>query len=471
MNDLAGPRAAPLLGWPVNVLRFFRDPIGYIDPWAATDPPLFALCRGMQRGLFRQQAPGAVIALGTEANHALLSQPEVFHGIALEGPKESDAFARLVRGIFGMNGEQHRSQRRLLLPAFHRTYIESAHQTLVELTAQALDAWVPGQTLDVLPALQDLTLRMAASLLFGLAEGRDAVGLACRMRELQLRILSPWWRIPLRVPGTPRARLVSLSERIEAEIRARIADCQRSVDPDARTAIAILLRSRDETGQGLREDELIGHSFALFFAGHETTTSALAWTLLLLSQHPGVLHALRDEVQAVLQGAPPRVDQLGQLRLLDRVIKESMRLLPPVPLLVRAVAKPTRLYGCDLAVGTEVILSVHHTHRQRDLYAQPDHFLPSRWEQPEPSPYAYLPFGAGPRKCLGAALATAELKIILAMLLQRVGFCLPARATVEPQIGIVMAPRQGLPLRLLSPKDPVPQATRPDVLAPLRIAC
>ncbi len=471
MNELPGPSETPLLGWPVNVLRFFRDPIRYIDPWAATDPPLLALCRGMQRGLFRQQAPGAVIALGSEANHALLSQPEVFHGLALEGPQESAAFARLVSGIFGMNGEQHRSQRRLLLPAFHRTYIEAAHQTIVELTAQALDTWASGQTLDVLPALQDLTLRMAASLLFGLAEGRDTVGLARRMSELQLRILSPWWRIPLRMPGTPRARLVSLSDRIEAEIRGLVADCRRRASSNPRSAIAILLQSQDDSGQGLREDELIGHSFALFFAGHETTTSALVWTLFLLSQHPTVLRALREEVQAVLQGAPPRVDQLGQLPLLDRVIKESMRLLPPVPLLVRSVAKPTRLHGCDLAPGTEVILSIHHTHRQPDLYAQPDHFLPSRWEGKEPSPYAYLPFGAGPRKCLGAALATAELKIILAMLLQRVGFCLPAHARIEREIGIVMVPRHGLPLRLLSTQDPLPQVTRPDVIAGLRIAC
>ncbi len=180
--------------------------------------------------------------------------------------------------------------------------------------------------------------------------------------------------------------------------------------------------------------------------GHETSANALTWTLFLLSQHPEIAADLLDELDGVLQGKAPSIEHLQQLPLLERVIKESMRILPPVPWNARVTSKPTSLEGYELPTGTEVWVSIYHTHRNADIYPEPRKFNPQRWETLQVDNFAYNPFSAGSRKCIGAGFAMMEIKIVLAMLLQKFRFqCLPQQKINRSAL-IVLAAGGGLPM-------------------------
>ena len=212
----------------------------------------------------------------------------------------------------------------------------------------------------------------------------------------------------------------------------------------------MLIAARDEDGSALDEDELVGHTGVIFAAGHETSTNALAWTLFLLAEHPEVACNLVDELDGLLHGAPPTVEQLGKLPLLDAVIKESMRLLPPVPLHPRVVTEDTELAGHFLPAQTELFLSIFHMHHDPAIFPNPDRFDPSRWSKIKPTIYEYNPFSAGPRMCIGAGFAMMEIKIALAMMLQRFRLERIGSRTgrVDRRVAITMAPKNGLRMRI-----------------------
>jgi cytochrome P450 len=214
----------------------------------------------------------------------------------------------------------------------------------------------------------------------------------------------------------------------------------------------MLIHARDEDGTRLTEDELIGQANLLFLAGHETTANALTWTLFLLSQHPQVLADLHDELSGKLHGDPPTVEQMAELPLLERVIKESMRLLPPVPLGSRTATKPTELGPYLLPQWTEIVFSQYHTHHAADLYPEPERFRPDRWLGLNPSAYEYIPFGGGPRLCVGAAFAMMEMKVVLPLLLQRYRLELVPGARIDRFVNMTMAPKYGMPM-VVRPQD------------------
>ena len=256
------------------------------------------------------------------------------------------------------------------------------------------------------------------------------------------------------------------SDRLDRDIDAVIA-ARRASGGDSADVLATLLATRDEDGTTLTDAELTGHLFLLFLAGHDTTRSALSWALFLLSQHPRVLNDLMDELRGALRGSAPSVEQLGRLPLLERVVKETLRLFTPAPMAPRLTVVPTTLDGRDLPVGTEVILSYYHTHRDPDLYPDPASFLPGRWEGLTRSPYEYVPFGAGARMCLGAQFGMMEMKIVLAMLLQRFHVELVPGTRIDRKTAIVLSPRRAIPVIIRSRGSSVPQShdrVRGDVL-------
>jgi cytochrome P450 len=167
-----------------------------------------------------------------------------------------------------------------------------------------------------------------------------------------------------------------------------------------------------------------------------------------LSQHPDVARDLEDELETVLRGSAPLVDDLARLPLLDAIVKESLRILPPVPFHPRIVAEDTVLLGHRLPAGSEIFLSIFHMHHDPAVFPEPNRFLPRRWETIKPSVYEYNPFSAGPRMCIGASFATMEIKLILAILLQRFRLEMPDRARVDPRVAITMAPKGGLRMRV-----------------------
>jgi cytochrome P450 len=463
--SVPGPRSIPLLGPNGNVARFAMNPLRYVGRLFERYGPIAALVQGRRARLVSPSpsVPGVVFVHGPELNRVLLTGHEQFHKSALAGrlypigrPRpRTRPLTRLLTGLFHVNDDAHRQQRRLLMPAFHKSRIDSYRDDMVAITESVLAGYREGAVRDLKPDMMELTLRVATKTLFGADMGEAGLVIG---RDLQrwLELLRPAAVLPLDLPSLPYRRWLDLSHRIDRQMAELVAR-KRSSALAGSDMLSMLLQATDAEGQRLDEDELIGHAGVIFAAGHETSSNALCWTLLLLSQHPQLMDDLRDELAGQLRGAAARVDQLAALPLLDGVVKESLRLFPPAPLNHRLAARDCELGGYTLQAGTEVLSSIYHTHRIAEIYPEPNRFLPRRWERFDPGPYAYCPFSAGPRMCIGAMFALMEIKVVLSIMLQRFRFELAEGARIDRHLSITMAPKQGLRMRLWAPDRRLPR--------------
>jgi cytochrome P450 len=298
--------------------------------------------------------------------------------------------------------------------------------------------------------MRRLSLYIAGRTLFGEDTERDQDSIGHTLRQMIDLVSHPAVAVTAYdLPGLPYRRLLDLAVRANGRIRRMIAEKRGRGHHDA---LAMLLDAQDEDGTALSDDEIVGHVGALFMAGHETTATALTWTLLLLSQHPQVAASLHEELAGVLQGDAPQPESLGKLPVLDRVLKESLRLIPPSPLNHRVVESETSLGGYAIPPRTELFVSIYHIHHDPDLFPEPQRFHPDRWLTADPGPFEYNPFGAGPRMCIGAPFAMLKLKLVLAMILQRYRLEAIPGSTVDRSVLITISPRGGLPM-IVRPPD------------------
>jgi cytochrome P450 len=381
------------------------------------------------------------------------TQHEIYYKYPLSGrlyrrkddSERTEPLKHFVVGLFGVNSDQHRQHRQLIMPAFHKQQIDLYRDGIVAIAQSSLDALKVGESYDIAEVMRLLTMRIATKTLFGEDIGAAGGGIGQLLQDALRIVGSPLISLlPFDVPGLPYHRFLNQIAQLDDRMREMITR-KRSTGRQDQDVLAMLIQARDEAGRvGLSEDELLGHAGVIFAAGHETSSNALTWTLFLLSQHPGIAADLLDELDRVLQGAAPTVAQLAELPLLERVIKESMRILSPVPWNARVTSQPTELGGYALPAGTEVFVSIYQTHQMPELYPEPDIFKPQRWETITPSIYEYNPFSVGPRLCIGAGFAMMEIKIVLAMLLQRYRLQFLPQTKVDRIGMIVMTPKSGM---------------------------
>ncbi|TAJ26886.1 cytochrome P450 [Bosea sp. (in: a-proteobacteria)] len=246
-------------------------------------------------------------------------------------------------------------------------------------------------------------------------------------------------------PGRVRARAATgyLRESIGELVTARRAGASRRGD-----LLDMLLDATDpETGRAMQDSEIVDNLLTFITAGHETTALGLAWTLHLLAEHPSVEQQVLDEIARVTQGTALAPEHVGQLSFTKAVFQESMRLYPPAPVITRQVEKPFDLGSLSLGEGTVLYVPIQAVHRHEKLWTEPERFDPTRF-LPEASKgrhrYAYLPFGAGPRICIGSAFATMEAVAILAALLPSLKLAPVSREAPEPSLKITLRPRRPL---------------------------
>ncbi len=444
----------PLFAY-TQLFRLSRDVVGTLDELFSALGPLCTLVPGD----LRQQAPLArwVFAYGPEhartflAGHQLWHKPPLTKHLYPTGDKlgpRKEALRRWGTGLFGVNEDAHREHRRLLNPVFSKRRTDALASQMGRIVDEELDRWLPGGQIDLRHEMMALTLRIAAACLLGDDVGKGGGrGIGAELQGSIRALLSPAVALlPYDLPGLPYRRFLDGVVRTDEALRAMIAKKRASTGGD--DVLSALVEARDVEGAVLTEDELIGHAGVIFIAGHETTSNALMWTMLLLSQHPEVAADLVDEIQAVTGDRPPGPEDFARMPLLDAVIRESMRLLPAVPVTIRRLGYDTDLEGAPVPQGTQLLLSNYHTHRMPEVYADPRRFMPSRWATLRPGPNEYIPFGTGPRVCIGAQFAMTELKVVVSRLLRRFRLELPPTARVDRYLAVALTVRDPLPMRV-----------------------
>lgn len=439
-----GPSRVPFVGWPGNVLRYFRNPVAGLVELKRRYGDVACLVDADHPTLYTRPTDGAkartVVAFGPQNNKEILTQPEVFQSRRPRGP-EFPTYERLASNILFMNGEKHRQQRQLLNPAFRRERLKAYHDDVVRFTEEMLEGWPDSRQVDLVAEMNRLTRRIASKALFGL-EPRGASGrLSATMGRIIDTLFSPATMIPLDLPGMPFRRLRIDMETVEGLLRAEI-ERKRGSDHDGCDVLSRLIGAYDEEAGRMTDAELVSQSFVMFFAGHDTSMSALTTAFFLLAQHPDAMAELLEELDARLGGAPPTYEQIYDLPVLDRVVKESLRVLGPAIAFPRVVAEPTTLGAYDVPAGFEVLYSPYVTHHDAEIYPRPNRFLPDRWRTIRPTPFEYLPFGGSSRRCLGSAFGGMLLRTIIATVVQRRSLEVVPGAKIDVKVNVVMTPKR-----------------------------
>ena len=355
----------------------------------------------------------------------------------------------LGEGLMTSEGESWLWQRRLIQPGFHRERVESFGRLMTEATCALMEGWSAragrDQPVEVAAEMSRLTLNVVASALFSAdisGEGDDFSQAVDAMNEFMAHY-DPTDLARLNQFRDAQSALNKIVERIISERRSgRQAD----------DLLSMLMAAYDElTGEGLSDRQLRDQIFTLLMAGHETTAKALTWTLYLLDQHPEVSARLRAELADVLGGRLPTVADLARMPYVWMVIQEAMRLYPPVWLVSRFCRAAETIGGYEIPAGSLVIVSPYLMHRHREFWEAPEIFDPERF-RPEACAnrpaFTYLPFGAGPRQCVGRGFATIETQLVLATIMQRYELRLVAGHRVEPEALVTLRPKYGLPMTL-----------------------
>lgn len=431
-----------------HLIDFFRDPITTMRAYQHAYGDLSGVLQAVPEG-----DNSFFFAFGADYNRAVFSKPNDFHSDAML-TIDDPSVQNLARGLTFMNGDDHRTKRQLIMPAFHKKHIQTYRDDMVALTDAMLQQWRVGDVVDIDRACHDLTAKIAIKTLFGLDVDTDNQGQ--QTSHLIMRWMTQATSPALRIitpdfPFSPVRRMRKLSHTLESHFYDLIARKRRSRSQDS-DVLATLMDATDEHGNTLSDDDLIGQVNVLFLAGHETSANALTWTLFLLSQHPDIYHNVCDELANILDGNAPTIDQLNRLPYLEAVINESMRILPPVVWIQRIAARDVELGDHLIGAGSTLILSHFMTHHDESIYHQPRHFDPARWDNCKPAPYEYMAFSAGPRMCIGAGFAMMEMKIALAMILQRVTLDLAPDSKIDRHVTVTLSPKNGMPMRIKPPE-------------------
>ena len=345
------------------------------------------------------------------------------------------------RSVLLLEGREHLMRRRLMVPAFHGERMHAFGPLVEEIVEREIDAWPLEEQFAIHPRMQAVTLEVILRAVFGVSDegrlGRLRALLSGLLREssspaLQFRVL-----IARRLGRSgPLDEIRRTNDEVDEILAAEIAD--RRVDPrleDRTDILSQLMASRFEDGSSMGDDELRDQLMTLLLAGHETTATALAWTFDLLLRNLAVLGRLRDELGS------------GSDEYLRAVISESLRLRPVIPLAGRRVHAELPVNGYTLPAGTDVTPAIWLTHTRPDLYPNPLTFSPERFLDNPPTTYGWIPFGGGVRRCLGAAFAEFEMRVVLREVVSRCELRLARRGPERiARRNITFSPRHGTPV-------------------------
>jgi cytochrome P450 len=378
----------------------------------------------------------------------------------------------LGNGLLTSEGAFHRRQRKLISPGLQHRRVGTYAGVMASYTEAAQARWKDGETLDVSAAMMKLTLAIAGKTMFDAdlegeaSEIGEAITIANRAVSEQITSILPAplaWPLPRNWPVKRAIR------RLERTVYKMIAD-RRASGADPGDILSMLLAAEEEgSGSKMTDVEVRDETMTLFLAGHETTANALAWALHLLSRHPDVYARLRAEVDGALGGRTPTFEDVPRLPYAMRVLKETMRLYPPAYIIGRQATRDVDIGPYRLPKKMTAFVNIYGMHRRAKYFPDPEKFDPDRF-QPDVEKQmkmSYLPFGGGPRICIGNQFALLEGQLVLATLAQRVTFEATSDRVIEPEPLITLRPKHGVPLvvRRRPPASTVREEPRPMVAA------
>ncbi len=421
----AGPAEPPAL----QTIRWLVRPIAFLERCRRRYGDVFSVSfLGFQTPLVMISDPEAIRALYSERAHGLPPG----RALSLEpivGP----------RSVLLLEGAEHLSRRKVMLPPFHGDRMRAYEPIVREATEREIARWPADEAFAAHPSMQAITLEVILRAVFGVADAGRRERLHVLLADLLGSTASASLQFSVllsRRLGTPDplVRLQALKEEIDALLLAEIADrrADEAATAERNDICSLLVRATFEDGEQMPDSEVRDQLLTLLVAGHETTATALAWTLDLLTNHPEALARLRTELDE------------GEEAYLRAVIAESLRLRPVLPLAGRRLASELRVDGVSLPAGTDVTPAIWLTHTRPDLYPEPYAFRPERFLETAPSTYAWIPYGGGVRRCLGAAFAEMELRVVLSTILRSRA---PRAATAHPERiarrNVTFSPRHG----------------------------
>ncbi|MEJ7786047.1 MAG: cytochrome P450 [Solirubrobacteraceae bacterium] len=424
--DLTGGEAPPSPAGPISAEEASALPA----------PPAVPLARHLQVLRFNQRQIEFVFKAdrhlgevwGMRAyrdDDTVTSHPDHVRSLFTAKPEEAPSLTgeSPLRPIVGPNsvltavGPRHMRQRKLLLPPFHGEAIERYAEMISDAAEREIDRWPIGEPLALAPRMQAITLDVIMAGIFGIEgrpeRGTPEHGLRTAVRKLvdastwPIAQLAELVNIGSDEPVGPTKIALAILDRPTYQVIAK----RRGADDlgERRDILSLLLQATTEDGQSLTDQELRDELLTLVLAGHETTANSLAWAWERLVRFPDAYDRLRDAVRSG-DGADDEV---------ERVIQEAMRSRPVIPMIGRRVALPWQLGEYAVPAGTPVLMSILLIHHREDLYPDPFAFRPERWEDRKPGTYDWIPFGGGIRRCLGAALAMAEQRVVLEAMARR----------------------------------------------------
>ncbi|ERN42138.1 cytochrome P450 [Rubidibacter lacunae KORDI 51-2] len=441
LKQLPAPKAGFLLG---HSTHFSKDPLKFLCDCERSYSSIVPLRLGLSQTCFLTD-PSFIAEV--------LRERTVF----VKNTPGWQAIRTLVGvGLLGSDGDFWTRQRKLTQPTFHQRRIVAFGELMVKATEKMLVDWKENAVRDIHRDMMDLTLDIVMQALLNVnIEGKEAKAIA-RALDLSMKWFSQQQKrgflLPINIP-LPLTRRYFASVREMDGFIFKLIQQRRVSSEDTGDLLSMLLHVKDETdGSQMSDRQLRDELATLMLAGHETTANALTWTWMLLAQNPQVEAKLHQELDVVLQGRLPSAADLPHLTFAQNILKESMRLYPPIVLMARSAIQDYVLMGCRIPKKCIVLMSPWVMHRSDRYFEDPLSFQPERWEndmEKRLPKCTYFPFGEGPRICIGKSFAQMESILILATIAQRYRLRLETEHEIVPFPSITLRPRDGLQMHLL----------------------
>ncbi len=390
----------------------------------------------------------------------LLTNPSLIEEVLVHKHKSfrKDAFLRekasaiFGNGLLTSDGDTWLRHRRMMQPAFHKQRIAEYTELMVRYTQEALRVIPHNAYFDINQVMLDVTLKVVAQALFSTSKPHHLATISHALHTIMQRFgNNNWWNILEQISG------ITLNHRLYTKYEAAIAAFDATIDEiiqermrysvQPNDLLGMLIESRDEANQPMTLIQLRDECKTIFLAGHETTALNISWTMWLVHKNPTITQRLHDEVARVLHGRPPRLEDIPSLVYTEKVIRESMRMMPPAWLTQREALTDIEIGGYQIPAGKNVALSPLAIQNDPRWYVNPERFYPDRWtdefKQQLPR-FAYFPFSGGPRLCIGQQFALLESTVILVMLMQHGDWLIDTKHPIVTQPSITMRPKYGI---------------------------